>query len=83
MIHDIYLAASREEAETAWKKFISAYCAKYPKAAECSYNRSCQDKYNLINYIIGRMGKSDPKLKPGLRTRARTHPLDNDYERMS
>jgi transposase-like protein len=35
MIHDIYLAASREEAETAWKKFISAYCAKYPKATEC------------------------------------------------
>jgi transposase-like protein len=35
MIHNIYLSASREEAETAWKKFISAYSAKYPKTTEC------------------------------------------------
>ena len=35
MIHNIYMAASREEAESAWKKFISAYSAKYPKATEC------------------------------------------------
>ena len=35
MIHNIYLAASREEAQTAWKKFILAYSVKYPKATEC------------------------------------------------
>lgn len=35
MIHNIYLAASREEAQTAWKKFILAYSVKYPKAMEC------------------------------------------------
>ena len=35
MIHNIYMAAYREEAESAWKKFISAYSAKYPKATEC------------------------------------------------
>lgn len=35
MIHNIYLAAFREEAESAWEKFISVYSAKYPKAKEC------------------------------------------------
>jgi len=35
MIHDIYLASSRAEAQIAWKKFVSSYSAKYPKATEC------------------------------------------------
>ena len=35
MIHNIYMASSREEAESNWKKFILAYSAKYPKATEC------------------------------------------------
>ena len=35
MIHNIYMASSREEAESSWKKFILAYSAKYPKATEC------------------------------------------------
>jgi transposase-like protein len=35
MIHNIYMAASREEAEADWQKFILTYSAKYPKATEC------------------------------------------------
>ena len=35
MTHNIYMATSREEAKSGWKKFISAYSAKYPKATEC------------------------------------------------
>ena len=35
MIHDIYLAACREDAEIAWKKFITTYEKKYPRAVEC------------------------------------------------
>jgi transposase-like protein len=34
MIHNIYMAASREEAEADWQKFILTYSAKYPKATE-------------------------------------------------
>jgi len=32
MIHNIYMASTREEAESSWKKFILAYSAKYHKA---------------------------------------------------
>lgn len=35
MIHNIYMAASKEDAESAWKKFISTYETKYPKVVEC------------------------------------------------
>jgi len=35
IIHDIYMAASKEDAESAWKKFISTYETKYPKIVEC------------------------------------------------
>lgn len=34
-IHDIYLAASRKEADAAFDLFVSTYSLKYPKAAEC------------------------------------------------
>jgi putative transposase len=34
-IHNIYLAPTRKEAEKAFKRFISLYEAKYPKAVEC------------------------------------------------
>ncbi len=40
-----------------------------------SYNKKCQDKYNLINYIFGRMGKLYPELKLRLHTLAKTHPF--------
>ncbi len=35
MVQDIYMAATREDAEKAWKQFISTYEAKYPKAVTC------------------------------------------------
>ncbi len=36
MIHNIYMAASKEGAEYyAWKKFISTYKTKYPKVVKC------------------------------------------------
>lgn len=34
-LHDIWLAATRKEAEQAFDYFIQAYQAKYPKATEC------------------------------------------------
>ncbi|WP_457651145.1 IS256 family transposase [Rhodocaloribacter sp.] len=34
-LHDIYLAATRQQAEEAFDFFIEAYEAKYPKAAAC------------------------------------------------
>ena len=34
-LHAIWMAASRQEAEKAFDYFVSAYSAKYPKAAEC------------------------------------------------
>lgn len=33
-LHDIWMAATRSEAVTAFERFIAAYGAKYPKAAE-------------------------------------------------
>src|SRR5258708_2047813 len=35
MLHEIYLAETREEAEKALSLFVSTYQAKYPKATEC------------------------------------------------
>ena len=34
-LHEIWMAASRQEAEKAFDYFVSAYGAKYPKAVEC------------------------------------------------
>ncbi len=34
-LHDIYLAATKDEANTAFNRFIKTYEAKYPKAVEC------------------------------------------------
>jgi transposase-like protein len=34
-LHEIYLAATKHEAETAFERFIKTYEAKYPKATEC------------------------------------------------
>jgi transposase-like protein len=34
-LHEIWMAASREEAHTAFYAFVTAYEGKYPKAAEC------------------------------------------------
>ena len=46
MIHNIYLSASKKEAESAWKKFISSYEAKYPKAVQCL----TKDKEELLAF---------------------------------
>ena len=35
MIHEIYLSATREDAEQAYDAFLQLYQAKYPKAAKC------------------------------------------------
>ncbi len=35
MLHEIYLAPSRAEAEKAFDLFLRTYAAKYPKATEC------------------------------------------------
>jgi putative transposase len=35
MLHEVYLAESRAEAEKAFGLFVSTYEAKYPKATEC------------------------------------------------
>lgn len=35
MIHDIYLAPTRKDADQAWKQFINLYQVKYPKACAC------------------------------------------------
>src|SRR5512143_2290924 len=35
MLHDIYMAESRKEAEEAFDRFVATYEAKYPKATEC------------------------------------------------
>jgi transposase-like protein len=35
MLHEIYLAESRAEADKAFDLFVSTYEAKYPKATEC------------------------------------------------
>ena len=34
-LHDIWMAPAKDEAERAFDQFITAYQAKYPKAAEC------------------------------------------------
>ena len=34
-LHEIWMAASRQEAETAFDRFLTVYRPKYPKAAEC------------------------------------------------
>ena len=35
MLHDIYLAPTRREAENAWERFVAAFAEKYPKAVAC------------------------------------------------
>ena len=35
MLHDIYMAETKEDAEKAWKKFLNTYGTKYPKVEEC------------------------------------------------
>lgn len=34
-LHEIYLAATKDEAEKAFERFIKTYATKYPKATEC------------------------------------------------
>lgn len=34
-LHEIYLAATKNDAETAFNRFIKTYEAKYPKATDC------------------------------------------------
>ena len=35
MLHDIWMAATKADAERAFDLFVKAYAAKYPKAVEC------------------------------------------------
>jgi transposase-like protein len=35
MIHDIYLAPSKKDANIAFERFVQEFCLKYPKATEC------------------------------------------------
>ncbi len=46
MIHDIYLAATRSEALTAFQSFHTLYQAKYPKACACLH----KDKAELFAF---------------------------------
>ena len=35
LLHDIYLAPTRHEAEAAWERFVVTFAEKYPKAVAC------------------------------------------------
>ena len=35
LLHDIYLASTRREAEDAWERFVVTFAEKYPKAVAC------------------------------------------------
>jgi transposase-like protein len=35
LLHEIYLAPTRHEAEQAWERFIATFAEKYPKAVAC------------------------------------------------
>ena len=35
MLHDIYEAPTRREAEAAWERFVATFAEKYPKAVAC------------------------------------------------
>lgn len=35
MLHDIYLAPTRRDAEAAWDRFVTTFAEKYPKAVAC------------------------------------------------
>jgi transposase-like protein len=35
MLHEIYLAATRHDAEAAWDRFVTIFTEKYPKAVAC------------------------------------------------
>ncbi len=35
LLHDIYLASTRQEAEEAWERFVATFTEKYPKAVAC------------------------------------------------
>jgi putative transposase len=46
MIHNIYLAASKKDANIAFNKFVEEFGLKYPKAAECL----TKDRENLLTF---------------------------------
>jgi len=46
MIHDIYLAPSKKEANIAFDRFIEEFALKYPKATECL----TKDRENLLSF---------------------------------
>ena len=35
LLHDIYLAPTRRDAEDAWERFVATFAEKYPKAVAC------------------------------------------------
>jgi transposase-like protein len=46
MIHDIYLAPSKKEANIAFDRFIEEFALKYPRATECL----TKDRGNLLSF---------------------------------
>jgi putative transposase len=46
LLHEIYLAPSRAEADKAFDRFLSTYEAKYPKATECL----AKDRAELLRF---------------------------------
>lgn len=46
MLHEIWMAATREDAYKAFDKFVAEYGAKYPKATECLQ----KDKEELLTF---------------------------------
>lgn len=46
MIHDIYLAPSKKEANIAFDRFVEEFALKYPKATECL----TKDRENLLAF---------------------------------
>jgi putative transposase len=49
MIHDIYLAESKEEADTAFNRFVEDLALKYPSAVEC-LTKDREDLLAFYNY---------------------------------
>jgi len=60
MLHDIWMADTRQEAEGAFDLFLTSFCGKYPKATECL----AKDREVLLTFYDH--GPIDPG--PGRRT---------------
>ena len=57
MLHEIYLAEKRAEADKAFDLFVKSYEAKYPKATECLVHPSLTRRERIV------YNQSGPKAK--------------------